>query len=106
MDDGGDHAIDDDEGDDTAVAEGDQEAPDSSSDDRDGDDKPVGHVDAAVAGDGEKTYGDKGVENAEHESKGMEIVPLSASQGDAVHLAKIKIAALEATLEGVRAIGS
>ena len=59
-------------GDDTAVAEGEQEAPSSSSDEDDGDDEPAGHVGATVAGDGENTSG------VELESTGMKIVPLSA----------------------------
>ena len=91
---------------DTAVAEGDQEAPHSSSDDSDGDDKPIGHVDAAVAADGEKTFGVAGAEKTELDSKGMEIVPLSAPQADAVHQVKSTIAALEATIESLRDIGS
>ena len=86
--------------DDTAVAEGVQETLSSSSDDDDGDDMPVGHVDAAVAGDGENTSVD------ELESTSMEIVPLSASQADAVHQVKATIAALESTIESLRAIGS
>ena len=96
----------DDGGNDTAVAEGDQEAPDSSSDESDGDDEPVRHVDAAVADDGEKTFGVAGAENAELESKDMEIVPLSAPQADAVHQVKTTIAVLEATIESLQAIGS
>ena len=99
------HALDDGDND-TAVAEGDQEAPHSSSDDSDGDDKPIGRVDAAVAGDGEKTFGVAGAEKSEFDSKGMEIVPLSAPQADAVHRVKSTIAALEATIESLREIGS
>ena len=87
-------------GDDTAVAEGEQEAPSSSSDEDDGDDEPAGHVGAAVAGDGENISG------VERESTLMEIVPLSASQADAVHQVKVTIASLEATIESLRAIGS
>lgn len=93
----------DDNGDDTAVAEGDHDAPDSSSDgsgDDDaavaGDGEPAGHVDAAVAGDDEQT---SGVED-------MEIVPLSASQADAVHEVRITIAALESASATLQAIGS
>ena len=99
------HAMDDGDND-TAVAEGDQEAPHSSSDESDGADKPIGQVDAAVAGDGEKTFGVAGAEKIELDSKGMEIVPLSAPQADAVHQVKSTIAALEATIEALREIGS
>ena len=94
------------EGDDTAVAEGDQEATDSSSDDGDGHDEPAGHVNAAVAGTDEETSAVEGAEIAELESKGVEIVPLSASQADKVHQVKATIASLEATIESLRAIGS
>ena len=60
------------EGDDAAIAEGDQESSDSSGEA----DKPTGHVDATEAGNG--------AEIAEFETKGLEIVPLSASQADAL----------------------
>ena len=53
-----------------------------------------------------KTFGVEGAENAELESEGMEIVPLSASQADTVHQVKATIASLEATIESLRAIGS
>ena len=77
------------EGDDAAVAEGDQESSDSS----DEADKPTGHVDATEAGNGA-------------EIKGLEIVPLSASQADALHQSKSTIAALETSFESLKAIGS
>ncbi len=82
----------------TAVAEGDQEA---ISDSDDGDDEPADHVPAAVAGEGAE-----GAESAELEDSRMESAPLSAGEADAVHQVKATIAALEATLEGLRAIGS
>ena len=56
------------EGEDTPEAEADEEAPSCSSDDDDGDDKPVGPVDAAVAGNGKLTSG------VELESTSIEIV--------------------------------
>ena len=55
--------------DDTEVADGVQEAPSCSSDDDDGDDEPLEHADAAVAGDGENTSG------VEPESTSMAIYP-------------------------------
>ena len=87
--------------DDAAVAEEDQEASDSSSDEGDGDDDPAEHVPAAVAGEGVK-----GVESAEPACSRMESAPISAEEADAVHNVKATMAALEATLEGLRAIGS
>ena len=87
--------------DDTAVAEGDQEATDSSSNESDGDDDPAEHVPAAVAGEGVQ-----GAESAELECSRMESAPISAEEADAVHNVKATMAALEATLEGLRAIGS
>jgi len=86
------------EGDDAAVAEDDEE----SSEDDDEDDKPTGHVDAAVAGNGDKPS----AEIAALETKGLEIVHLSASQADALHQAKSTIAALEISFQSLRAIGS
>jgi hypothetical protein len=86
---------------DTAVAEGDQEAIDSSDDERDGDDEPAEHDLAAVAGEGVE-----GAKIAELEGSLMESAPLSAHQADQVHKVKATMAALEATLEGLRAIGS
>ena len=85
-------------GDATAVAEGDQEAIDSSSDGDDGDDKPADHVPAAVAGEG---AGSAGVEDLH-----VEHAPLSASQADRVHHARATISALESTIDGLRAIGN
>ena len=85
----------------TAVAEGDQEAIDSSSSDGDGADDPAEHVPAAVAGEGVK-----GAESAEPACSRMESAPISAEEADAVHNVKATMAALEATLEGLRAIGS
>jgi len=87
-------------GDDAAVAEGDEEAPNSSSEGSDEDETPVEHVEdratsLALCG------ADVGPA-----SNGMEIEPLSASQADAVHQAKATLASLEATLESLRAIGS
>jgi hypothetical protein len=91
------HALDN-EGDDTAVAEGDQESADDSSDTSDED--GAGHVGAAVAEDAK-------LENTDElENTDVEIVPLSASQADRVHQVKSTIASLEATIEGLRAIGS
>ena len=91
------HALDN-EGDDTAVAEGDQEATDDSSDTSDED--GAGHVGAAVAEDAK-------LENTDElENTDVEIVPLSASQADRVHQVKSTIASLEATIEGLRAVGS
>ena len=87
--------------DDTAVAEGDQEASDSSSDNDDGDDAPTYHVPAAVAGECVE-----GAESAAIEDSRVESAPLSAGEADAVHKVKATMAALEATIEGLRAIGS
>ena len=87
--------------DDAAVAEGAQEATDSSSDSDDEDDNPADHVPTAVAGEGAE-----GAQSAELEDSRMESAPLSAGQADAVHRVKATMAALEATLEGLRAIGS
>jgi len=87
--------------DDTAVAEGDQEAIASSSDKDDGDDEPAEHVPAAVEGEGVE-----GAESAELEGSSMEPAPVSAGEADALHKVKATMAALEATLEGLRAIGS
>ena len=85
----------------TADAEGDQEVIDPSSDEDDGDDEPSEHVPAAVAGQGAENSG-----RAELEGSGMESGPLSANEADAVHKGKGTMAALEATIEGLRAIGS
>ena len=93
-------------GEDTAVAEADEEVTSYGSDDDtlswgdDGDDKSVGHGDAAAAADGKLASG------VELESRSSEIVPLSAEQADAVHQVKAKIATLEATIESLRATGS
>ena len=99
-----------DEGDATAVAEGDQEAADSSSDDVDGDDEPAQHVPAAVADEGVEGAQSaelQGAGLAELEGSPMEsATQISADEADAVHKVKVTISALEATLEGLRAIGS
>ena len=85
------HAMDDGD-DDTAVAEGVEGSPPSSSD------------------DGENTSGfeleSTGMEIMPHEGANMEIEPLSASQADAVHHAKATMASLEIAIEGLRAIGN
>ena len=82
----------------TAVAEGAQEAIDSSSDSKDGDDKPADH--APTTGEGAE-----GAQSAELEDSCMESDPLSAGEADAVHQVKATMAALSSTLEGLRAIG-
>lgn len=85
------HAMDDGD-DDTAVAEGVEGSPSSSSD------------------DGENTSGfeleSTGMEIMPHEGANMEIEPLSASQADAVHHAQATMASLEIAIEGLRAIGN
>ena len=91
-----------DNGDDgTAVAEGDQEANNSSSDETDRDEEPAEHDPSGVASEGVG-----GAASAEPEGSRMESDPLSASEADAVHKAKATMAALEGTIEGLRAIGS
>ena len=79
----------------TADAEGDQEATDSSSNEGDGDDDGT----ADAEGDQEATDSAVAGESAEPDL-------LSAEEADAVHNVKATMAALEATLEGLRAIGS
>ena len=91
---------------DAAVAEEHEESSDSSSNESDGDDIPVGHVEAAVAEDGEKTSDVGDAENKKLQSDTKEIVPLSAEQADKVHQVKTTIAALTTTLESLKAIGS
>ena len=73
-----------------------EEAPNDSSDESDDDDNQVGQGDAAVAGD----------DGGDVQSKPMEIAPLSASQADSVHQSQITMAALEATIDSLKAIGS
>ena len=87
-------------GEDAAVAEGEDDSSSHGSDE-----DAIGHVDAAVAGDGEEPSRAQGPEIAELETKGLEIMPLSAAQADAVHQAQSTIAALEASLESLRAVG-
>ena len=96
-----------DDEDDATVAEKDQEADCSSSDESE-QDKPAGHVVAAVAGDELAKLPELAVpaELDEVESEIIETVSLSASQADAVQRAQYTIAGLEATLGGLRAIGS
>jgi len=72
-----------------------EEAPNDSSDESDGDDNQVGQGDAAVAGD-----------DGSVQSKPMEIVPLSESQAEAVHQVQITMAALQASLSSLIAIGA
>jgi hypothetical protein len=87
--------------DDAAVAEGDQKAAESSSDGDDGDGESAEHDLAAVADEG-----GEGVEILEIAGSRTESAPLSSGEADAVHTVKATMAALEATLEGLRAIGS
>jgi len=74
----------------------DEEAPNDSSDESDDDDNQVGQGDAAVAGD----------DGGDVQSKPMEIAPLSASQADSVQNSQSTMAALEATIDSLKAIGS
>ena len=87
--------------DDAAVAEGDHEEADSSSDDDDGDGEPTDNVPTAVAGGC-----DDGAQGAGPEDSHMEGATLSAAQATKVHQVQATMAALESTLEGLRAIGS
>ena len=87
--------------DDTAVAEGDQEALEFSESEDEVDDEPAEHVPTAVAGEGVE-----GAESTELECLRMKSAPISAEEADAVHTVKATIAGLEAHLEGLRAIGS
>ena len=87
--------------DDTAVAEGDIEATNSSSDEDDWDAEPAQHDPAQEHGPA------IGVdESAELEGSDMETAPVSANEADAVHKVKATMASLEASIEGLRAIGS
>jgi hypothetical protein len=81
--------------DDTAVAGEGQESTDSDCD------KPEEEIVAEVAGESAE-----GVESAKPEDSRVDSATLSPAQADAVHQAKATIAALEAHLEGLRAIGS
>ena len=88
----------------SAVAEGPDEARDSSSDGDDDDDEsdaPADHIPAAVAGEGAQAVG-----CVELKDSCVESAPLSAGEADAVHHVKATIAGLEATIEGLRDIGS
>ena len=89
--------------DDTAVAENDQETDNASSDESE-QDKPAGHVDAAVAGD-DTDSPDEHAEHAVVESKSIETASLSASQAERLHAVQITIAGLETTIESLRSIG-
>ena len=84
----------------TADAEVDQEVICPSSDEDSGNDEPSEHVPAAVAGQGAENSG-----SAELEGSGMESAPLSANEADELYKVKGTMATLEATIEGLRAIG-
>jgi hypothetical protein len=86
--------------DDTAVAEGGDDAISASSEENDEDDEPAEHVMAAVAGEGVE-----GAESAGLEGSIMEQAPLSADVADEVHKVKDTIACLEGHLAGLRAMG-
>jgi hypothetical protein len=79
------------------AAEGDESSDDSMAGDLEEDD-PAAHALAAVA-----AGGGKGAESAE--SSRVEPAPLSTSQADAVHAARATAAALQSTIESLRAIG-
>jgi hypothetical protein len=89
--------------DDTVVADGNEEASEASSDNdkSDGDGEPAAHVLAAVAGEGVE-----GAESAELEGSPLASDLLSAGDADAVHKVRSTIAVLQATIEGLRAVGS
>ena len=93
--------------DDTAVAEKDHDADSSSSDDSE-QDKPAGHVDAAVAGDEPAELPELAVpaELALVESEIIETVGLSSMQADAIERVDATIVGLQATLDGLHAIGA
>ena len=87
--------------DDTAVADGDEEAAEPSSDEDDGNDEPSEHVLAA------DTCEDvDGAEIVEFVGSRVKSAPLSACEADAVHKAKATMAALQATIENLRSIGA
>ena len=65
------------------------------------DGEPATHVRAAVAGQGVE-----GAERVELEDSPMASDLLSAGDADAVHKSQSTIAALQGTIEGLRAIGS
>ena len=91
--------------DDVAVQEGGGEAPSSSSQESDEDDPTVEHGEAAVAGDDGATSVALGGEGIDARSPGLEHVPLSAAQADAVHEAEATLASLEAMLDSLKAMG-
>ena len=87
--------------DDTAVADGDEEAAEPSSDEDDGNDEPSEHVLAA------DTCEDvDGAEIVHFVGSRVKSAPLSACEADAVHKAKATMAALQATIENLRSIGA
>ena len=96
------HALGNEE-DDEASEEEDAETPNGSSD------ESSDEGDAAVAGDDRSVAavaGDHGGDHNDDRQSTLVEVPLSASQADAVHQVEITIAALQGTLDSLKAIGS
>jgi len=97
--------------DDTAVAENGHDTDSSSSDDSE-QDKPAEHVDAAVAGDEPAELPEElpelavPAELALADSEIIETVDLSPEHADAVERVNATIVGLQATLDGLHAIGS
>ena len=78
----------------------------SSSEDSESDAESKGHVDAAVAGDVGESSGKQGAQTDPVDIADLQVVHSSESQADAPHQAQSTTAALETSLESLRAIGS